>query len=116
MKRSAIVGAGLFGAYLLNRFLLIPHTAGLLHRVLSCWFADFLAGAMMLLVLFCALRLGKRPLPRPPAALLFAAGCGLFWEYVTPLYLPRSVSDPLDVLAVILGAAALLPLLYRLCQ
>ena len=37
-------------------------------------------------------------------------GCGLFWEVVTPRYLPRSVGDPWDVLAVWLGGAALLAL------
>lgn len=38
----------------------------------------------------------------------FLLGCGLFWEYVTPLYLPRSVSDPRDVLAVWLGGMGML--------
>ena len=30
--------------YLLNRFRLVPRTAGLLHRLLTWHFADFLAG------------------------------------------------------------------------
>ncbi len=29
--------------------------------------------------------------------------CGLFWEYVTPLYRPATVSDPFDLVAYLLG-------------
>ena len=43
----------------------------------------------------------------------YLLGCGLFWEYVTPLYLPRSVSDPWDILAVWLGGTVMLVLLRR---
>ena len=111
MKKYLCSAAGLMGLYALNRFLLLPHTEGLLHRVLSCWFADFLAGAMMVLVLSAALRLSGRKPPAPLPVLGFALLCGLFWEYVTPLYLPRSVSDPWDVLAVCLGGLCCLPLI-----
>ena len=90
--------------YLLNRFWLVPHTAGLLHRLLTWHFADFLAGGLMLCVLDCALELSGRPPVRQAAsALAFSFLCGTFWELVTPLYLPRSVGDWRDVLAVCLG-------------
>jgi len=36
--------------------------------------------------------------------LLFTLAAGIFWEYVTPLYRPQSVSDPWDVAAYLLGA------------
>ena len=44
---------------------------------------------------------------------LLAAGvlCGLFWEYVSPLLISGSVSDPLDLLAYLAGGLAVLPLL-----
>ena len=90
--------------YLLNRFYLVPHTAGLLHRLLVWHFADFLAGGLMLCVLDCALELsGHSPVQRPVSALGFTLLCGAFWELVTPLYLPRSVGDWRDVIAVCLG-------------
>ena len=113
MKKYAALASGLWGLYLFNRFLLIPYTAGLLHRVLSCWFADFLAGGMMVLILWAALRLSRRNPPRPWHCLALALACGLFWECVTPLYLPRSVGDPRDVLAVLLGSGCILPILYE---
>ena len=90
--------------YLLNRFRLVPRTAGLLHRLLTWHFADFLAGGLMLCVLDCALELSGRPPVRQTASALgFSFLCGTFWELVTPLYLPRSVGDWRDVLAVCLG-------------
>ena len=90
--------------YLLNRFWLVPRTAGLLHRLLAWHFADFLAGGLMLCVLDCALELsGRPPVRQAVSALGFSFLCGTFWELVTPLYLPRSVGDWRDVLAVCLG-------------
>ncbi|MDS9470714.1 hypothetical protein [Sporosarcina pasteurii] len=35
--------------------------------------------------------------------LVFTLACGLFWEYVTPLYVTYSVWDPFDVLAYMFG-------------
>jgi len=96
----AVIGV-LYGA---NRFLLIPASTGALHTVASCWLNDFLAGGAMVCVLNGALTLAHRP---PVTRLLpltaYLLACGLFWEVVTPLYLPRSVSDPIDVLAVCLA-------------
>lgn len=114
MKKSVASAIGIMSLYLLNRFWLIPHSGGLVRRVLSCWFADFLAGGMMIVLLFAAFHLAHRKPPKPLPCLALALACGLFWEYVTPLYLPRSVSDPWDILAVLLGGMGILPILYRL--
>ena len=58
--------------YLLNRFRLVPRTAGLLHRLLAWHFADFLAGGLMLCVLDCALAL-------PPSVSLSSAAPSGNW-------------------------------------
>lgn len=113
MKKYLLTAAGLMGLYTLNRFSLIPHTGGLLHRLLSGHFADFLAGGMMVVILLATLRLSGRKSPKPLCALAFSLACGLFWEYITPLYLPRSVGDPWDILAAVLGGGCILPFLYR---
>lgn len=100
--------AAICALYALNRFLLVPHTSGALHRLLAWHFADFLAGALMLCLLNALLAAAKRPPARrflPVSA--FLLGCGLFWEMVTPLYLPRSVGDPRDILAVWLGGTGM---------
>ena len=35
--------------------------------------------------------------------LLFTLVAGIFWEYVTPLYRPQSVSDVWDIVAYLVG-------------
>lgn len=94
-------------AYLMNRFLLISATVGTLHRLLAWHGADFLGGAAMLLVLQAARECcGYPPLRRIGPICCYLLACGLFWELVTPWYLPRSVGDWRDVLAVLLGGLA----------
>lgn len=106
----AVVGV----LYALNRFCLAPGAPGALHRLLAWYFADFLAGALMLCFLNACLAAAKRPpVRRFPAASAFLLSCGLFWEVGTPLYLPRPVGDPRDVLAVWLGGMGMWLLLDR---
>lgn len=108
MRRYVTSGGAAAGLYLLNRFLLVPLTGW---RLLAWHGADFLAGGLMLCLLNGLLLLARRrPVERFLPASAFLLGCGLFWEVVTPRYLPRSVGDPWDVLAVWLGGAALLAL------
>ena len=112
LRRYAASGVLIAGLYLLNRFLLVPLTGW---RLLAWHGADFLAGGLMLCFLNGLLLLARRrPVERFLPASLFLLGCGLFWEIVTPLYLPRSVGDPRDVLAVWLGGLVLLALWRRL--
>ena len=100
--------------YLLNRFWLVPRTAGLLHRLLAWHFADFLAGGLMLCILNAALELsGRRPVRRGSSVLCFSLLCGGFWELVTPLYLARSTGDWRDVAAVCLGGLTMYAILKR---
>ena len=108
MRRCVISGGAVAGLYLLNRFLLVPLTGW---RLLAWHGADLLAGGLMLCLLNGLLLLARRrPVERFLPASAFLLGCGLFWEVVTPRYLPRSVGDPWDVLAVWLGGMALLAL------
>jgi len=105
MKRIYVL-LGLICLYVINRFLLLPWLGSgeVLYRFLSGYGADVLAGAWIL----CFLNLllvwsGRQPVRRMVPAVLFVLGCGLFWEYITPLYLAQSVSDPLDVAAYLAG-------------
>ena len=100
----------LLALYGLNRFCLVPLTGS---RLLAWHGADALAGAWMLRLLVLLLELTGRPPLRLVPAWGYRLGCGLFWEYVTPLYLSRSVSDPRDVHAVLLGGTVMLALLRR---
>lgn len=109
MRRYLLPAAAAVLLYAANRFVLLPITSGPLHILLAWYFADFLAGGLMLCILNALLAAAKRPpLTRVLPVSAFLLACGGFWEYVTPLYLPRSVSDPRDILAVWLGGMAML--------
>lgn len=114
MRRYVLPAAAIAGLYAANRFLLLPRTSGPLHTLLAWYFADFLSGGLMLCILNALLAAARRsPLTRPLPVTVFLLACGAFWEYVTPLYLPRSVSDPRDILAVWLGGMGMLILYTR---
>ena len=108
MKRYVCWAAGICVLYAANRFWLIPVTSGVLHNLLAWHGADFLAGALILCILNILLLAANRPVMRRGwAVTLFLLACGLFWEVITPLYLPRSVGDPWDLLAYWLGGMAM---------
>lgn len=111
MRKRCLFSMGiLLALYGLNRFCLVPLTGS---RLLAWHGADALAGAWMLCLVELLLELAKRPpLRRLIPVWTYLLGCGLFWEYVTPLYLPRSVSDPWDILAVWLGGTVMLLILH----
>ena len=112
MKRLSVL-LSLSGLYALNRFLLIPglgrfaermQDAEVLYLFFASYGADILAGAWILCFLNLLLAWsGRRTTRRMMPAVLFVFGCGIFWEYITPLYLSRAVSDPLDIAAYLLG-------------
>ena len=118
MMKRVYVLLGVSGLYGLNRFLLLPslrilaksaQPAELLYRGLASYGADVLAGMWIL----CFLNLllvwsGRKPIRRTVPAVLFVLGCGMFWEYITPLYLNRAVSDYLDVAAYLVGGGVYL--------
>ena len=106
LRRYAASGAVIAGLYLLNRFLLVPLTSC---RLLAWHGADLLAGALMLCILNATLEAaGRQAVKRFLPVSAFLLGCGCFWEYVTPLYLSRSVSDSWDIAAVWLGGMGML--------
>ena len=87
----------------------LPGAAG---RFFSWYFHDILAGAMILALANLLLSAGRLPpLTKALPAAAFLLLCGLFWEYVSPLLISGSVSDPLDLLAYLAGGLAALPLL-----
>lgn len=86
--------------YALNRTVWIPSTTGTLHRLLAWHFHDALAGVLMVVVLETLLTVFHLPPLRNLGWLsLYLLLCGCFWEFVTPLYLSRSVPDVKDIAA-----------------
>jgi hypothetical protein len=89
--------------YLLNRLVLKDELSW---SFLSSHFNDVLAGLLLLPsynLLALLFRQSNLLMLRCMNILTFTLVVGLFWEYVTPLYRSDSVSDPLDILAYLLG-------------
>lgn len=77
-----------------------------LHFFMKCYFNDILGTAGFLLLISIALTFQiKRPIQiNILHVVLFTLLCGTFWEYITPLYRSETVSDPLDIIAYLIGA------------
>jgi len=89
--------------WLVNRFYLKEATTSILvHGYLND------AVGMFAMLCYCNILThrvawGRRLFTRLPGIMGFSLICGCFWEFVTPLYLARSVSDPLDFVAYLAG-------------
>ncbi|MCH4181160.1 MAG: hypothetical protein PHR15_01360 [Atopobiaceae bacterium] len=94
------------GAYLANNVVLKAALAGTAAGWLMSGHAnDYLAGVAFLAytnLLFDAVRPSHR-IVRPLTCGAYILGCGLVWEYVVPLLIAHSISDPWDLLAYLLG-------------
>ncbi len=100
--------------YLFNRFCLIPGTTGVIHWFLRCYANDLWAGAVMLAWFDLLLHWARLPaLNAWKASISLLLGCGLFWEFLSPLWNPQAVCDPWDLLAYELGGILWLYLMKR---
>lgn len=64
--------------------------------------------AMFAMLCYCNTIAFKLPCRRslfvdPRGVVVFSLVCGCFWECITPLYKPTSVSDPWDLVACLCG-------------
>ena len=103
--------------YGINRFYikertLHPFVHGYLHDVMAGWFMI----AFLQIVLAWSKYRHSYVLHSLKLQLLVVSVAGIYWELFTPLYLPNSVSDPLDIVAYLTGAlfyGFVLKFLYR---
>ena len=102
-RLSMLSGFGAFLFYLLNKFYM---------RDLLNWsfgrnyLNDVLAGILIVGIVNVLSVMGNQRrllLISLPRILVFTFCCGVFWEYVTPLYLHYSISDPYDVVMYMFG-------------
>lgn len=103
-----VVCAVLFylNSYVVQGYLKEAYTNSFVTYVAQCYFNDFLGGlAFMcytnLLIGLVKLEMRFKTLK---ATVIFMLICGIFWEYVAPLFVENSVSDPLDIVAYVSGA------------
>lgn len=102
---SLLTGSSVLLLYIINRLFLKNM---LEWTFIQHYFNDVLAGMLIVAIVNVLAVIGNQHrllLISFLRLLIFTCICGLFWEYVTPLYLPYSVSDPFDVLAYMSGGA-----------
>lgn len=99
---NIVIGIVVIALYIINKFYL--------NRVLNIlffrfYFNDMLGGILIVTYSNVILQFSnyKDALMKLHNILIFTLVVGLFWEYFTPLYYRVSVSDPLDVVAYMLG-------------
>lgn len=64
---------------------------------MQCYFNDILAGITLNAMMSSTTKYNAR------WGLYLTIVAGIFWEYITPLFNSRSISDPLDIVAYLTG-------------
>lgn len=67
------------------------------HWVMQCYFNDILAGITLNAMMSLTTKYNAR------WGLCLTIVAGIFWEYIAPLFNSKSVSDPLDIIAYLIG-------------
>lgn len=67
------------------------------HWFMQCYFNDVLAGITLNAMMSSTTKYNAR------WGLYLTIVAGIFWEYITPLFNSRSISDPLDIVAYLTG-------------
>ena len=105
-RRDLILFCAPFAFYAVNEQIKYRVSAPLLGYLLRCHFNDYLGGIAFAAYLNLVISFSKWPHRRLRSPLQFiAAGllCSVAWELITPLFLPSSTGDWLDVIAYVLG-------------
>lgn len=90
--------------YVVNRLTKDYNNIPYIGYLCKCYLNDFLGGVVF--IAYVNVLLAKFNYPKIQRGLhmgLLMLLCGIFWEYVCPLFLSYSVSDFYDVIAYILG-------------
>ena len=100
---NLVIILGVLSLYFLNNSYFKSHTAGIVRYIMICHFNDYLCGVLFLAYSNIFLATRNLKLRKIFPIILYSLFSGVFWEYVTPLYRKKSVSDWLDVFAYVLG-------------
>ena len=74
--------------------------------VLTCYFNDILAGVLIISYTNFILSFyngGSKEIRSIKYIELLVLVCGLFWEYISPIFRTDQVTDPIDILAYLAG-------------
>ncbi len=89
--------------YLINKIFLSDLNIPYLSYFLKCYCNDLICQLVFLPIVNIILAFGKYKVSRFVHLLSVGFTVGLFWEYVAPLFVEDSVSDPIDLCCYVLG-------------
>lgn len=103
MKKNIFLIIITVSFYLINQVFKYNYSNVYVNWFMTCYFNDIVGSIAF--IAYCNIlleyRLYNHLKLNQIIALLFL--CGLFWEYIAPLFISYSISDPLDVVAYISG-------------
>lgn len=76
---------------------------GVLAYIMRCYFDDIVGSIIMLMMITMLFPLISNNMRKLYQIELFMFVCGLFWEFVTPLYRRDVTADLLDIIAYMFG-------------
>ncbi|WP_329385511.1 hypothetical protein [Anaerofustis butyriciformans] len=89
--------------YFINQIFKNTIPMNLIGTFLSCYFNDIIGGAVFIAYCNIILSLNKKKVLSLCKIELFLFICGVFWEYITPIYRVDTVSDIWDIAAYMIG-------------
>ena len=100
--------------YIINRFILKNQELPYIDYLLKNHFGDYIGGIVFCIYLNLILFIGKRkPINKFGILFTIMLFISILWEYFFPLFLKYSVSDPLDIIAYMLGTITYYLLFYK---
>lgn len=70
---------------------------------MSCYFNDIVGGITFMAYCGIVFEHYRRKMTKLWQVIFLMVNCGFFWEYITPLFRPNTISDPWDILAYVCG-------------
>lgn len=101
--------------YLLNRLILKDITEGLIHWFLVCYWNDITGAIAVSAYVDSIIFHYSRKEIRIWGLIVILLACGIFWEFITPLFRQNSVCDFWDIVAYESGGIAYY-LSIKLCE
>lgn len=101
---SILIGVTLI-VYFINRICRPYYGDSVIEYLLKCHFNDFIGSITFLAYTNLVLSIKFYRLNKFLYIEILIIIAGLFWEYVTPLFRPDTVSDVLDIVSYMLGAS-----------
>lgn len=89
--------------YLLNRLILKDITEGLIHWFLVCYWNDITGAIAVSAYVDSIIFHYSRKEIRIWGLIVILLACGMFWEFITPLFRKNSVCDFWDIVAYMTG-------------